>query len=76
MSNGKKQKKELQSDVNELRQSAPAELISFETYFRRLMHKKPEVMLHHKAPMRSFAESSGMAEFATEEDFDRVFSRY
>lgn len=51
-------------------------LISFDVYFQTLMRKDSKIMLHHKAPMRQYAESNGISGLATEQEFDAVFSRY
>ena len=50
-------------------------LISFDVYFQRLMKQSPGIFPHHKAPMRSYADSKGLKE-ATKDDFDRIFRMY
>lgn len=50
-------------------------VLSFDVYFQGLMKKNPKVYAHHKAPMRTYAESKGLS-VATEEEFDRIFRLY
>ena len=50
-------------------------VMDFDAYFRRLMAERPHVRLHHKAPMRQYAEANNLLE-GTLEQFEKVFKSY
>lgn len=50
--------------------------ISFDAYFRMLMARNPRIMAHHAAPMRKYAEQSGLGESASLEQFEQAFKSY
>lgn len=75
MSKVKYIKNDLESDYRqELGDTQETEL-DFDLYFQKLMTKSLNVLPHHKAPMRKFAESKGLTK-ATERQFDEVFKNY
>lgn len=78
MSNkSKKYELELENKQADEKETRKAEQeISFDTYFQMLMARKMGVMAHHKAPMRSFAESNGLGEKASLDEFEKIFKRY
>lgn len=84
MNGGKKNKRELELDSKEIETEQESSfeevpkvkpLMSFDAYFSKLVHTKG-MMLHHKAPMRNYAEAQGLKDLATEAEFDSVFERY
>ena len=80
MSRVKNKKYELKSEKNEeqigsQKTKKVKSLMSFDVYFSLLMKTRPEVMKHHKAPMRLFAEKNGLTN-GTLEDFEKLFSSY
>lgn len=50
-------------------------VITFDSYFARLLKENTKIQPHHKAPMRSFAKKYGIEE-GTLEDFQRIFRLY
>lgn len=85
MTRAKNRKKELESEekVEEVQESkapkksdAPSQVTSFDAYFRKLMNKSSKIQMHHKAPMRKYAESKGLGQSASEKDFDEAFKTY
>ena len=79
----KNQKKEIKSEdrekektVDTSRQKKLDKVISFDVYFQKLMRDRPHVLIHHKAPMRKFAEQKGLKDAATEAEFEEAFKLY
>lgn len=66
--------KSKETSEQETRRSEPE--VSFDTYFQMLMAKRLGIMPHHKAPMRKFAESHGLGEEASLDEFEKIFKRY
>lgn len=50
--------------------------ISFDAYFQQLMRQHMEILAHHKAPMKRFAEGKGLKGPCKKEDFDKIFEKY
>ena len=51
-------------------------IVSFDVYFQGLMReKRGQVLAHHKAPMRKYAENLGLTH-GTKEQFDDLFKLY
>jgi len=61
-------------DIAESRKSKRCK-ISFDAYFQMLMSTEDRILVHHKAPMRRYAEQKGL-EDATKEEFDKIFKLY
>ena len=84
MNNVKNRKKEIQLDGKE--EGTPgdsaassqklSEVVSFDAYFSKLVRSNPKIMIHHKAPMRHYAESKGLKDAATEAEFDEAVKQY
>lgn len=51
-------------------------LLTFDEYFQMLRKLKPEILPHHKAPMRQFCLSRGLKSEATKKEFDKVIKSY
>jgi hypothetical protein len=69
-SSTKNNKKSIKSD------DGTKTVLSFDAYFSGLMTEKRGFILpHHKAPMRSYAESKGLVT-GTREQFDELFKVY
>lgn len=52
------------------------EVMNFDAYFQHLMGSSAgKIQLHHKAPMRQFAEAHKLVN-GTKEEFDKVFRLY
>lgn len=82
MSRAKKQKIDVKLDNREEKKvNAPSRkskldrIINFDAYFQKLMRKDSKILIHHKAPMRKYAEENGL-DTATEKEFDSVFAKY
>ncbi len=80
----RKPKNELQlekDNVEEEDQSTRVEsksvklVLSFDMYFQLLRQRDPNVLIHHKAPMRKFAEAQ-KTENGTVDEFDKIFKKY
>jgi hypothetical protein len=67
--------KELEAEQSKSQNSQ--EEVSFDSYFQKLVKRNPnQVMAHHKAPMRKFAETFGAGEKASIERYEEIFKRY
>lgn len=75
MNNVKKLKKDIQLDEEEV-QGQEATRMTFDVYFQKLMRIGSNIYLHHKAPMRQYAESKGLIGAVTEAEFDDAFRDY
>lgn len=81
MSRTKKSKSELKLEDKQAsgKSAAPSrnleKVMSFDAYFSKMRSKNPQVLLHHKAPMRKYAEQKGLVT-AKESEFDEAFERY
>lgn len=51
------------------------QLISFDAYFQGLMRTDSKIYLHHKAPMKKYANKNGLS-YATLEQFEKLFKAY
>ena len=77
---GEEVQKEEEKEQEVKRPAAPSRKIvkrvmSFDVYFQGLMKKNSKILVHHKAPMRKYAELKGLKE-GSEEQFDRIFRLY
>lgn len=49
--------------------------MNFDLYFQKMMSKNSNVLPHHKAAMKKYAEQKGLIE-ADEREFDEIFRIY
>lgn len=73
----RKKRVESKETVEEPKEAPKRDLkpvMNFDAYFQSLMSEK-KVQIHHKAPMRKFAQKAGI-DNGTKAEFDKVFKLY